>query len=498
MRVIICSILCLFCSLLSGQSEYENVQHSALQAPGYNKNQGDNFQLRSSDEDLRQDVYIDSIIVLGNAKTRERIILREMDLQPGDQIAIADLTATLQQSERYLMNTGMFTRANIRFKDWEGGVNKIQLVVEVEESWYLFPVPLFELADRNFNVWWVEQRRSFQRVNYGMDFTSLNFTGRMDRLKIGAKFGYTRSFNLRYLLPYINKKQTIGLLVNMKYSQNREVNYATIQNKQEFFRDDENFLYSRFFSELAFSYRPAIKIFHNFGITYHKNEVDDLIANELNPDFFLNQKEAQQYFSARYSFIYDNRDIRAYATNGNYLSFSLEKDGLGLFSDRDGLTVYTLFDKYVSFSPKWKMALRTGAKVSLKRTQQPYNDNRALGFGQYTLHGYEYYIVDGLDVGVIRSSLRYKLFDKKFDLGRMIPVKAYRQMPLKLYLSLNNDVGYVNDPYDPGQNFLNNRLLWGGGIGLDFIVFYDKVFRFEYSFNDLKEGGLFLHFNLGI
>lgn len=465
MRIITCSILCFLGPLLMAQADY---------------------------------VYIDSITVTGNHKTKERIILREMDLNVGDKIPLDQLMPLLEQGERYLMNTGMFTRAHIYFKNWEGETSKIHLVVEVDEGWYLFPVPLFELADRNFNVWWVEQNRSLQRINFGMDFTNLNFTGRMDRLKVGAKFGYTRSLDLRYQLPYIDRKQTLGIQFNIRYAQNREVNYATIRNKQEFFRDDENFLYSRFYSEVALTHRPRIKAFHHYSVTFHQNQVDDLIATELNPDFFLNKKPYQQYFSARYAFVYDNRDVRAYATSGNYLSLSVEKDGLGLFSDRNGLTFFALFDQFLPIGSKWGLALESGAKVSMVRTRQPYNDNRALGFGEYNLRGYEYYIVDGLDMGVLRSSFRYQLLNQQFNFGRLIPLEAYRRMPLKLYLSLNNDIGYVNDPYDPGQNFLNNRLLWGGGLGLDFIFYYDKVLRFEYSFNHLMEGGLFLHFNLGI
>lgn len=465
MRILTCGILCIICSFLGAQTA---------------------------------SVYIDSISIEGNAKTKEKVIIREMGLQAGDEIALTDLEETLRQTERYLMNTGMFTQVKVYFKNWEGDSAKIHLMVEVEEGWYLFPIPLFELADRNFNVWWVEQKRSLQRVNFGMDFTNLNFTGRMDRLKVGAKFGYTRSYSLRYLLPYINKKQTLGLGINISYAQNREVNYATIDNKQEFFQDKDNFLYKRFFADLSFSYRSKIKTFHNFSLTYHQNEVDNLVATELNPNFFLNQNDDQQYFSSQYNFVYDNRDFRPYPISGNYLSLTLEKDGLGLFSDRDGLTFLMLFYQYIPFSTKWSLSLESGGKFSLLRNRQPYNDNRALGYGDYNLHGYEYYVVDGMDMGVLRSSFRYQIFDKVFDFGRVIPLKAYRRMPLKLYLSLNNDVGYVNDPYDIGLNPMNSRLLWGGGLGLDFIVYYDKVFRVEYSFNHLKERGLFLHLNLGI
>jgi len=69
-------------------------------------------------------------------------------------------------------------------------------------------------------------------------------------------------------------------------------------------------------------------------------------------------------------------------------------------------------------------------------------------------------------------------------------------MPVKWYLSLNNDFGFVNNPFYKENNSLGNQLLWGGGIGLDIVAYYDKVFRLEYSFNSLGESGFFLHWEL--
>ena len=68
-------------------------------------------------------------------------------------------------------------------------------------------------------------------------------------------------------------------------------------------------------------------------------------------------------------------------------------------------------------------------------------------------------------------------------------------MPLKVYLALNSDWGYVSDPFFKDSNPLANRLLIGGGLGLDFVLYFDKIIRIEYNFNHLGENGLFLHFN---
>jgi hypothetical protein len=87
--------------------------------------------------------------------------------------------------------------------------------------------------------------------------------------------------------------------------------------------------------------------------------------------------------------------------------------------------------------------------------------------------------------------------NRSFHLGKIVPFKAYRNFPVKAYLSLNNDLGYANDPWYADLNPLSNRLLWGYGLGLDFVLYYDKVFRFEWARNDRGEHGFFLHSSTG-
>ncbi len=443
-------------------------------------------------------VYVDSISVEGNKKTKTEIILREIRLGVGDSLTVDNLPDELESNEKLIMNTGLFSSANIVFKNWQAESGKIHLHIIVQEAWYIYPIPVFELADRNFNVWWVEQNRSLQRINFGIDFAHLNISGQMDRLKVEAKFGYTRKYELAYSLPYINRAKTMGLSAEVSFSRNREVNYATVGNKQEFFKLDDQFIYQRFFSGLDISYRPRIKNFHNFYVGFHQNKIDEIIAQELNPEFFLDGRDLQRYVNIGYRFIYDNRDVRPYPWKGDFFYFLAEKDGVGLFNDRNALTFWTGISHYQPMGKKWSLASGLRLKYSAIRQQQPYNDNRALGFGDHTLHGYEYYIVDGLDLGLLKTSLHYSIWEGNLNFGRIVPIQAFRQMPLRLFLSLNNDVGFANSPFNALENPLNNRLMWGGGLGLDIVIYYDKVLQIEYSFNDLLENGLFLHFSFNI
>lgn len=444
-------------------------------------------------------VYVDSISLEGNRRTRTEVIFRELLFKEGDSISVALLEKTLEQSEQLIMNTGLFNQANIMFKNWEGSTNKVHIHIEVAETWFIYPVPILELVDRNFNVWWKEQNRSLDRLNFGIEFTHLNFTGRRDRLKLTAKYGYTRSYAAKYSLPFFNRQQTLGFEAEVSFARNRELNYLTFGNKQEFFRSPENnFLYQRFRAEGGLTYRPGHHLFHNARLRFEQNRVGNAIAKELNPNFYLKGRSIQRSFTFEYRFAYDRRDVRAYPIQGALFTAEVKKLGLGIFDDRDGLTLQANYSIYTPLFRRWSTGVRMGGKLSLIRSLQAYNDYRAIGFSQNNLYGYELYIIDGLDMAIARPFLRFKFYEKAWDFGKLMPLKAFRKMPIKMFFSANSGFGYANDPFTRETNPFSNKFLWGGGLGLDIVLFYDKVIQIQYSFNHLWEKGLFLHVNMNI
>jgi outer membrane protein assembly factor BamA len=443
-------------------------------------------------------VFISEIEIDGNKKTDVKIIERELLVAEGDTIGLEALGELLERSEELIMNTGLFNRASISFKEWEGSTNRVALLVFVEEAWYLYPVPVFELADRNFNVWWVEQERSLKRTNVGMDFAHINVTGRKDKLKFSVKYGYTRRYSAYYEMPYINRRQTLGVSAEVALFQNREINYKTEGNKQLFYRDEDQFVYQRFRALGGLIYRPGINNTHLFQLGYRQNQLDAAVATDLNPEFLLDGRTLQRYFSLSYRFLHDLRDVSAYPWRGHFFSAIVSKDGLGIFDDRNGLETILEYQRYFPIGRRWSLATQAKTKLSLIRSRQPYNDNRAMGFGQNYPHGYEYYVIDGLDMGLLKTSMRFRFWESGIDFKRLMPVEALQFMPFHCNLSLNSDFGYVNSPYTRAFNPLNNRLIWGGGIGLDIVLYYNKVIQIEYSINDLMENGVFLHLNMNI
>lgn len=439
-------------------------------------------------------ITVAKIYIEGHKRTKTDIILRELDFKIGDTIHLDHLSQRLRENELNIMNTGLFTAARMNFKEWEGATNKVGLNIEVKEDWYVFPFPIVELADRNFNVWWRDFGHSLKRLNLGVRFYHTNFSGRRDWLKAVLQFGFTQKYELIYTLPSFNKKQTVGLNFNLLHTREKEIGYTTFENKLQFQRNDNEVLFKRFRIGAGLSYRPKLDQFHELNLTYRSHQIHESVRQELNPDFFLNGLR-QRYFSINYQYSVDKRDIRPYPMNGFFISGNITKNGLGLNGDIQSLDVSAAIQQYFSIGKKWSIALAAKGKTGLQRGQQPYYTSRALGYFDDYIRGYEFYVIDGLDFVYHKQALRFKIFDKKYFWGKYMKLESFKTMPVKAFLVAHNELGYVNNPFYKKNNPLSNEALWGAGLGLDVVIYYNKVINLEYSRNHLGEQGFFLHWS---
>ena len=442
-------------------------------------------------------VRIEEVLLVGHKKTRPRVVFREMTLGQGDLIASDELPQEILRSYNNLMNTGLFASVEMQYDTLAVAEGRTSIIVNMRETWYIYPVPQFELADRNFNVWWNEQGRSLDRVNVGGKLTYYNFTGQRDRLKLGFTTGYTRSMEASYGFPYLNKAGSIGLSVGFGYQKRREQNYLTRDNRQEFYSDPDQFVYRRSSAQLTLSYRRRIYLSHSFGFGWQQSRVADTIAGVLNPQFYGDGRSSQRYFRISYDLSNDRRDVRNYPWKGTVLRVGFSKDGLGIYGERDGLEVHADYQKFIPFWKHYSLNYALAGKYSLIRTRQPFLENRAIGFGDNGLIGYQFYVVDGLDMVIWRLGLRRELFRTKLDLGKLVFIDAFRYIPIRMALSVQFNQGIANAPFVDDSNRLNNNLLTGFGAGLDVILYYDMVGGIQYNRNHLGEDGIYLNLNVG-
>ncbi|NJC26086.1 POTRA domain-containing protein [Neolewinella antarctica] len=443
---------------------------------------------------LADSVTIVDVFMEGHKRTRDRVIVREMGLKRGARVPSADLRERVDLSYNTLMNTGLFASVEIAIDTLSA--DEVALVLQIRETWYLYPVPVFGLADRNFNVWFNENNASLDRVDIGAKLTYYNFTGRRDKFKIGFTTGYTREYEFSYNHPYVNAAGTLGLGLSYSFRRRREQNYLTVDNQQKFYSEEDNFVFRRTNVDLSLRYRKELFVTHRIELGYRNTSIADTIARSLNPDFFGGARNSQQFGRLAYFYSTDKRDVRNYPWAGYLISGSVEKEGLGITGERSGLTLGGTYAKFLPLSDKYSLNFGMAAKYSLIRTQQPFLENRAIGFGSNGLVGYQFYVVDGLDMLIWRAGIRREIFRAKLDLGKYAFIDAFRYVPIRLLFAVQFNQGFSNSPFVGEANPLTNRLLTGMSAGLDAVLYYDMVGSIQYNRNHLGEDGVFIALQL--
>lgn len=440
-----------------------------------------------------QTVTVNSITIYGLKRTKESIVYRELTFIKGDTLKQSELGLIIERNRNNLLNLGLFNEAELNVSEWNTETNMIDIVVEVKESWYIYAVPILEIADRNFNVWWSTYNHSLDRLNLGARLDYLNFTGHNDKLKAQWQIGYTPKQEIEYRFPYFNEKQSLGLTTGLLHSINKELYYVTIDNKEQGVKFDNNPLQERWRSQVKLQYRPTLYLRQELAWTFEHLNVDTIIVQEYNPRYFRNGEHKHSAHTLKYSYEYDDRDIRIYPTTGVKALFEIEKVGWGKNDDENTLTSTITMEWNHPISNRFIHRVSGIGHYSLSRSQPSYNHYQGLGYGQKFIRGYELYVVDGLDFLVGKYQLSYKLIEKQVKWGKIIPVEEFRKMPFRIYLSFHLEAGGVRDPFTGEQNALANRWLYGGGFGANVLLYHNFLIQFNMNRNDLGEWGFFIH-----
>src|SRR4051812_48364568 len=91
---------------------------------------------------------IGKITLIGNKITKDRIITRELTLITGDTVSYTEFEKKRIRSEENIYNTSLFNSVHITWLKTPEGLTDIYVILK--ERWYVFPVPIFEIVDRNF------------------------------------------------------------------------------------------------------------------------------------------------------------------------------------------------------------------------------------------------------------------------------------------------------------------------------------------------------------
>ena len=435
-----------------------------------------------------QELHIRNIQIDGLKTTKEATVLRELSFSVGDKVTVQELHLLLEENRSNLLNQWLFN-----FVDFTHIIKKseVDILLKVSERWYVWPYPIFEISERNFNVFWDSLRHSnfqdFSRVNYGIFLNWYNFRGRNELLKIKYRKGYKEHYLFEYDIPYLNQEKTWGAILKTELFRMQKFHYKTDRHQLFYTQQGENLFKENKFS-LAFQYKPGINNTHILELEGSKMSTQYSVEN---PTFFPNDMLNFQYAQFDYHFIQEKRDYKEYPLDGYMREFCIEAF-YGIGNNYRNISLTTKTEHHHQFHPRWSIGNSIKTKASWK-DEIPYMLKKAFGFEDY-LRGYEYYVIDGSQFAMTKTALKWTLLPTTEMQLPILPYEQFSKTHFSIYFSIFADMGYVHNK-EVVNNPLNNEFLMSQGFSIDIVSYYDKLIRLECSRNHLGETGFFIHFS---
>jgi outer membrane protein assembly factor BamA len=427
---------------------------------------------------------LDSIGFAGNEVSKARMLLFELNIAPGDTLQADELERKLEENRRRLFNLRLFHEVGYTYTCHEG---RVVVVYTMQERWYLYPIPILDFADRNFNAWL--ERRDWGRVDYGLNLIRRNFRGRNEEVRLRVQQGFNRRLEFVYRVPYISRTHKLGMDFGVADYRSRAIDYQTLNNRQRFFVQDVGVPIQRTLFTAGLTHRESVQRQAGLRLTYVQENVADKVL-ELNPDYYRHGESQRQYLRFELVKVVNLRNSFIYPLTGSYFEAIAAQT---FFMGGTGTPLTTLRTKYVQYhhlSGKYYYFVGGEAQTRLSK-RYAYADNLALGF-RSLVRGYELQVVGGQHYGLFKQGLSRELLQHEGIHLKFIRSPKFNKVPLAIYANVFTDAGYVVDDVFAEGNPLTNRFLGGVGAGLHLVTFYDFVFRGEYTVNREGRAGFFL------
>jgi outer membrane protein assembly factor BamA len=397
-------------------------------------------------------IVIDSIEVTGNETTKDFVILRELTIGIGD--TLNPKFASYDRERIYSLR--IFIDVKLKPFSYEG---KNTLLIEVEESWYIYPIPIIFLNDKDWD-----------KISYGAALSWLNFRGRNERITGFVTFGYDPSFGFTYFNPNLAYNQNLNLQTNFAYS--------TVSNRSA---EAEQLYGSEFDQETFVSRLQFGKRFGNYHWFYLNSGFDYIETPFYIEGINASNSRIDRTLIAGLSYVYDTRDLRMYATEGIYSDIGFEYKGFGIdgisyfVADLDFREYRKIFD---TFTAKWRITARhTGGELV------PYYDYSFIGYAN-RVRGYFYGDEqEGNDSFLGSIEFNYPIINEtRIDLY-FIPLlpRSLLSYRFSLVAELFADTGAARDV---GSPWTIKSFDSGYGTGLSFLVLPYFTCRVEFAIND--------------
>jgi len=377
------------------------------------------------------------IMIVGNDQTENDVIKRELLFKAGDMLT----DSLLQKSKKRLENLLLFNR--VEFFPIDNG-DSVSLLISITERLYIFPYPVFQVDDRDWN-----------KLTYGLGLAFDNFRGRNEKLYFSAVFGHRPGFMLSYSNPWIGHDLhlTAGVFVQ-KY---------IVPNRIQSF--DETHLYNALTVGKYWSRNFSSRI-----ILSH----DDIRLSGKGSDSFIKQ---QTNFGLRLSTILDTRDLYAYPSHGFFAQIDFRKQGF--FSKI--IDYSKLLVDIRAYFPLGKLIFASRFFTEQSYGKLPIYDRTYIGFEE-RVRGHFSEILQGSHSLIYGLALRYPIIAVHYyNTFSSILSSGTRNLKFGLNAGVFSESGII---WNSQNEFKQDRFISGFGFGLHFLLPYIEVLRVDMAFNE--------------
>ena len=432
---------------------------------------------------------VSHISVIGNKVTKLSTIYRELLFHEGDTICSME---TIKESRENVMNTSLFNFVDFEWSFDEDVDNSRSLIIAVVERWYLWPIPYLAYADRNLRAWY--EADDATRLSYGFDLVYRNVWGLKHQLDLTVIGGYNQNYGLSYDVPYLTRRQRLGMKVSTGYKRDREVAYITLNDKISYFDGGNKYAHESFYAYVMPYYRFGYRNRLYLQLQYDDRTFNDSLPS-LNADFANKEGTRFQYFTLTTIFKNDYRDNYNYPLEGHYLELELTKIGLGLFDDAPDVFYGKITaDWYTPVYGRFYWASNITTKVADRKTA-PYFLSQGFGYKNDYVRAFDLYVIDALNYAICKNNVKFEILKPVTKHIPFIKNDRFGKVHMALYANVFFDFAYTWNVVIPDgmSTKIANEWIYGTGFGIDFVTYYDKVLRLEYGYNGLGESGFFVH-----
>ncbi|MBL0173680.1 MAG: BamA/TamA family outer membrane protein [Ignavibacteria bacterium] len=394
---------------------------------------------------------VSGIAILGNKTTKSEIILREMTLHAGDSVT----TDALQYCQERVYSLGLFNRVTISCPPMDSTI----LFVEVDERWYLYPVPLLGTVERDIRHWY-----------YGLGVKHENFRGWNEKIFAGFVLGYNPWVSLYYGNPWIFGSEQLFTETSLGYQ--NSINKSLVSKGE-----------GPDFHELRYSAAQTLgKRFDAFRTAVLEMGFSYVEVSEKREGRTAAKDGIDRFAWVGIGARHDTRNLREYPTAGMFGSASARKKGLG-FGEVDFVQgsidtrIYTPVTTRLSLGVRAFATLRSGPSI-------PNYEHVFFGYSE-RIRGHFGEELEGDNQAGASAELRFALVPPFYLQVQGMPVREFATWKLALYAAAFVDAGQVWDRHQRPDWRHSPR---GAGVGLHFLFPYSAVLRVDRAWNERGVG----------